>query len=224
MYKNIILIPYQNRKDHLTQFFKEIVFLFYKYLRPFKIIIIEQLNDKKFNRGKLLNIGYHLFKDCSKYFFHHDIDILPNEKTIDTLYTCENYDVLRIYNAHNSSLGGIVKFTRESFEKINGFPNYIWGWGIEDRSFYYRCKTLELNMSNNFTNKNNFTFLKHDTNAYTLENIKKNISEEENNIFLNKINNNKLKHILSSGLNNLTFEIVLKKELNNFTTLIQVNI
>lgn len=224
MYKNIILIPYQNRKEHLDHFFKEIVFLFYKYLSPFKIIIIEQLNDKKFNRGKLLNIGYNLFKDCSKYFFHHDIDILPNEKTIDILYTLENYDVVRIYNAHDSSLGGIVKFTREAFEKINGFPNYIWGWGIEDRSFYYRCKTLELNMSNNFTNKNNFTFLKHDTNAYTLENIKKNISEEENNIFLNKINNNKLKHILSSGLNNLTFEIVLKKELNNFTTLIQVNI
>ena len=225
MYKNIILIPYRNRKDHLNQFFKEIVFLFYKYLRPFKIIIIEQLNDKKFNRGKLLNIGYHLFKDYSKYFFHHDIDILPNEKTIDTLYTCENYDVVRIYNAHDSSLGGIVKFTREAFEKINGFPNYIWGWGIEDRSFYYRCKTLELNMSNNFTDKNNFTFLKHTSNSYILEEIKKNISEEENNIFFNKINNNnKLKHILSSGLNNLTFEIVLKKELNNFTILIQVNI
>ena len=224
MYKNIILIPYRNRKEHLDQFLKEVLFLFYKYLNPFKIIIIEQLNDKKFNRGKLLNIGYHLFKDSSKYFFHHDVDILPNEKTIKTLYICENYDILRIYNGHNSSLGGIVKFTKESFEKINGFPNYIWGWGIEDRSFYYRCKTLNLNISNNFTDKNNFTFLKHSSNSYILEGIKKNISEEENNIYLNKININKSEHILSSGLNNLTFEIVFKKELNQFTTLIQVNI
>jgi len=224
MYKNIILIPYRNRKEHLEQFLKELVYLFYKYLNPFKIIIIEQLNDKKFNRGKLLNIGYHLFKDSSKYFFHHDVDILPNEKTIETLYICENYDILRIYNGHNSSLGGIVKFTKESFEKINGFPNYIWGWGIEDRSFYYRCKTLNLNISNNFTDKNNFRFLKHSSNSYILEGIKKNISEEENNIFLNKININKLEHILSSGLNNLTFEIVFKKELNQFTTLFQVNI
>ena len=224
MYKNIILIPYRNRKEHLDQFLKEVLFLFYKYLTPFKIIIIEQLNNKKFNRGKLLNIGYHIFKDSSRYFFHHDVDILPNEKTIDTIYTCENYDILRIYNAHNSSLGGIVKFTKESFEKINGFPNYIWGWGIEDRSFYYRCKTLNLNISNNFTDKNNFTFLKHLSNSYILEGIKKNISEEENNIYLNKININKSEHILSSGLNNLTFEIVFKKELNQFTTLIQVNI
>ena len=224
MYKNIILIPYRNRKEHLDQFLKEVLFLFYKYLTPFKIIIIEQLNDKKFNRGKLLNIGYHLFKDSSKYFFHHDVDILPNKKTIETLYICENYDILRIYNGHNSSLGGIVKFTKESFEKINGFPNYIWGWGIEDRSFYYRCKTLNLNISNNFTDKNNFTFLKHSSNSYILEGIKKNISEEENNIYLNKININKSEHILSSGLNNLTFEIVFKKELNQFTTLIQVNI
>jgi len=224
MYNNIIIIPYRNRKDHLDHFFKELVFLFYKYLRPFKIIIIEQLNDKKFNRGKLLNIGYHLFKDCSKYFFYHDIDILPYEKTISTLYTCENYDVLRIYNAHDNSLGGIVKFNKEAFKKINGFPNYIWGWGIEDRSLYYRCKTLKLNISNNFSEKHNFTFLKHNTNSYILDGIKKNISEEENNIYSNNNNNNKISHILSSGLNNLTFEIVLKKELNNFTTLIQVNI
>lgn len=224
MYKNIILIPYQNRKEHLDIFLKELVILFYKYLKPFKIIIIEQLNDKKFNRGKLLNIGYHLFKDSAHFFFHHDVDILPNENTINTLYTCEHYDILRIFNSHNSSLGGIVKFTKESFEKINGFPNYIWGWGIEDRSFYYRCKTLKLNISNNFTNKDNFTLLKHTPNSYILDGIKKNISDEENNIYSNNTNINKLEHISKSGLNDLTFDIVYRKELNQFTTLIQVNI
>jgi len=172
-YINIILIPFRNRKEHLDIFLKKLIFLFYSYLKPFKIVIIEQLNDKSFNRAKLLNIGYSLFKESGQYFFHHDIDIIPTEDTIKNIYTVENYDVLRIYNAHQSSLGGIVKFTKDSYEKINGLPNYIWGWGIEDRSFYYRCKTMELNISENLSNNNNFTFLKHMSNACVFEEIKK---------------------------------------------------
>jgi len=35
---------------------------------------------------------------------------------------------------------------------------------------------------------------------------------------------NKIKHMLSSGLNNLNFKIIAKKQLNQFTTLIQVDI
>ena len=224
MYKNIILIPYRNRQEHLDIFLKQTILLFYKYLKPFKIIIIEQLNNKKFNRAKLLNIGYILYKDHTKYFFHHDVDIIPIEETIQDLYIDENYDILRIYNGHNNSLGGIVKFKKESYEQINGLPNYIWGWGIEDRTFYYRCNILNLNISNNFTNKDNFLFLNHLSNSYIFEDIKKNISENENYIYFNETKENKIKHMLSSGLNNLNFEIIKKKELNQFTTLIQVDI
>jgi hypothetical protein len=143
---------------------------------------------------------------------------------IQNMYTIYNYDILRIYNAHDSSLGGIVKFKKECYEKINGLPNYIWGWGIEDRTFYYRCKTLEFNISENFTNKDNFSFLKHPSNSYVFEEIKKNISDQEENIYLKDTKENKLEHMLYSGLNNLTFDIMSKKELNQFTTLIQVDI
>lgn len=223
-YINIILIPFRNRKEHLDIFLKKLIFLFYSYLKPFKIVIIEQLNDKSFNRAKLLNIGYSLFKESGQYFFHHDIDIIPTEDTIKNIYTVENYDVLRIYNAHQSSLGGIVKFTKDSYEKINGLPNYIWGWGIEDRSFYYRCKTMELNISENLSNNNNFTFLKHMSNACVFEEIKKNISDQEDNIYLNETKENKINHIFSSGLNNLSFQLISQKEINQFTTLIQVDI
>jgi hypothetical protein len=223
MYKNIILIPYRNRKEHLEKFLKETVVLFHKYLKPFKIILIEQFNDKAFNRGKLLNIGFVLFKDITQFFIHHDIDLIPYEITVKSIYNIDNYEMLRIYNAHDSSLGGIVKFTKDTYEKINGLPNYIWGWGIEDRAFYYRCKTLKLNISQNLSNKQNFTFLKHKTNAYVFEEIKKNISDQEDNIYLNETKENKLNHMFSSGLNDLTFEIISKKELNQFTTLIQVD-
>ena len=224
MYKNIILIPYRNRQEHLDLFLKQLIFLFCKYLTPFKIIVIEQLNEKQFNRAILLNIGYLLYKDQTKFFFHHDVDLIPTEETIKNLYIDEKYDILRIYNGHNSSLGGIVKFKKEVYEQINGLPNYIWGWGIEDRVFYYRCETLKLNISNNFTNKDNFLFLKHTSNAYIYKDIKKEISENENYIYHNETEENKIKHMLSSGLNNLNFKIIAKKELNQFTTLIQVDI
>ena len=224
MYKNIILIPYRNRQEHLNLFLKQTISLFSKYLKPFKIIVIEQLNEKKFNRAILLNIGYLLYKDETTFLFHHDVDLVPMEETIKNLYTDEKYDILRIYNGHNCSLGGVVKFKKEIYEQINGLPNYIWGWGIEDRAFYYRCITLKLNISNNFTNKDNFSFLKHSGNGYIFEEIKKRISENENYIYHNETKENKIKHMLSSGLNNLNFEIIAKKQLNQFTTLIQVDI
>lgn len=224
MYENIILIPFRNRKEHLDFFLKELVFLFFKYLKPFKIIIIEQSNDKEFNRAKLLNIGFYLFKDNSKFFFHHDVDIIPNEETVKNIYTMSNYNILRIFNAHASSLGGIVKFDKESFEKINGLPNYIWGWGIEDRCFFYRAKIHKLSISENLTNKENFIFLNHKSNAYDFEEIKNNISNYEDFNYLYEDEDNKIKHINFSGLNNLDFEILERKEINSFIELIKVDI
>ena len=67
-------------------------------------------------------------------------------------------------------------------------------------------------------------FLKHTSNAYIYKDIKKKISENENYIYHNETEENKIKHMLSSGLNNLNFKIIAKKELNQFTTLIQVDI
>ena len=34
--------------------------------------------------------------------------------------------------------GGIELFTREHYEKINGFTNMFWGWGAEDDDLYLR--------------------------------------------------------------------------------------
>ena len=41
---------------------------------------IEQADDKPFNRGKLLNVGYTLACDngCD-YFVFHDVDMLPED-------------------------------------------------------------------------------------------------------------------------------------------------
>jgi hypothetical protein len=51
--------PQQKRKEQLNKFIPEITKFLLMAEIPFKIFIIEQSNDKrKFNRGKLLNVGY----------------------------------------------------------------------------------------------------------------------------------------------------------------------
>ena len=51
MYKNIIIVPYRNRKAHLDIFIRDALPLFEKYLQPFKIVVVEQNEGKLFNRG-----------------------------------------------------------------------------------------------------------------------------------------------------------------------------
>lgn len=39
--------------------------------------------------------------------------------------------------------GGVVSFSRDDFEAINGFPNTFWGWGGEDDEMYSRIKEVK---------------------------------------------------------------------------------
>ena len=101
-----------------------------------EVIIVEQSKDNKlFNRGKLLNIGYHYYDNEEYYYFNHDIDHNPINTNI---YNNEIYDsILSLKSGHNSSLGGIIKFKGNIFKQISGFNNNYWGWGIEDRDLFF---------------------------------------------------------------------------------------
>ena len=68
-FENVIIIPYRNRKEHLKLFIKDVIPLFEKYLKPFKVVVVEQEEGKLFNRGMLLNIGFNEYKDKSRFFF-----------------------------------------------------------------------------------------------------------------------------------------------------------
>jgi N-terminal region of glycosyl transferase group 7 len=84
-----IIVPYrdlhvkQRRKQQLDLFIPSISkFMELKKDRSsYRIYIIEQSNDgRKFNRGKLLNIGFKIAcADGCKAFIFHDVDLLPSE-------------------------------------------------------------------------------------------------------------------------------------------------
>lgn len=122
----------------------------------YEIFIIEQADDKPFNRGKLLNAGYKyaLDKGCD-YFVFHDVDMLPED--VDYSYSDKPLHLATHLQEHDYEttffdyFGGVTMFTKEDFKTINGFSNEYWGWGFEDDDLLIRCldSNLQLDMDSN---------------------------------------------------------------------------
>ncbi len=147
--KVAIIVPFrdihveQKRAEHLNKFVPYMIdFLSKSAKATFKIYIVEQSDDgHKFNRGKLLNIGYKLAKnDGCNVFVFHDVDLLPSTDLLEAYTTMpapkNPVHIAKLwkdrYSDNDKYFGGIVVFNGAQFEKINGFPNNFWGWGGED--------------------------------------------------------------------------------------------
>jgi hypothetical protein len=145
MEKLAIIVPFRNREQHLVQFIPHME----KFLKDenisFEILIIEQGDNKEFNRAKLLNVGYAEFPDFDYYAFH-DVDMLP----VDSDYSyvdgpthlasrAEQFDYKLPYDGY---FGGVTIFDKASFVKINGYSNEYWGWGAEDDDVLLRCSIM----------------------------------------------------------------------------------
>ena len=133
-----VIVPYRNREEHFTLFKKSIVEYLTKNDIPFELIIVEQCDDKPFNRGKLLNIGFiEAEKLKCDYVVFHDIDMLP----IDVDYSYSNIPIHLATNVTSNIryFGGVTMFPMDIFNEINGYPNEYWGWGFEDDELLKRC-------------------------------------------------------------------------------------
>ena len=130
-----------------------------RVLEPYKyhIFIIEQSQDgHPFNIGKLKNVGFDIVNDYEKKhkgtkftnFIFTDIDMLPDDELspyyvnpIDGIISLAmrgtRYEQMDT-KTRKVFLGGVLGFSRESFEQINGYPNNFWGWGGEDDALIYR--------------------------------------------------------------------------------------
>ena len=141
MYNTVIIIPYRNRKAQLDHFIAKTAPLIEKYMPNTIILVVEQFSDDKlFNRGYLLNVGFKEYENNTKYFIMHDVDINPTQLFIESHYNSDINDetALCLYTSTSNTFGGIVKITENTIKKINGFPNDIWGWGTEDKALQNR--------------------------------------------------------------------------------------
>ena len=142
-----IVVPYRNRREHLNHFIPSISTHLKKQKIPFEIIVVEQADDKPFNRGKLLNIGVERAKKLKcTYVALHDVDMLPMD--VDYSYVnrpthlATNFvsDVGEKRIIFDSYFGGVTLFPIMDYYKVNGYSNEYWGWGYEDDDLLFRCK------------------------------------------------------------------------------------
>ena len=150
----IIVIPYRNRERHLKYFIDNSIPLLKKHMDNMKVVIVEQTQGKPFNRGKLLNVVFKEYQDECKYIITNDVDINPTKETIENLYIKKvgNDEIMGIYTSHCNTLGGIIKLNKNIFDKINGFPNNIWGWGVEDKALQNRAEFKKVTITKNILN------------------------------------------------------------------------
>jgi len=129
--------------------------IFKELLEDFRIIIVEQGNNKPFNRGLLFNVAIkHFVKNDEDELILHDVDTLPQKSVITEYYKPKmpHGMVLGIYSYANT-IGGITKLNKSTFMRVNGFPTNYWGWGYEDTIFKKRVDMAKIKHVNVYTPK-----------------------------------------------------------------------
>lgn len=141
--KTIVIIPYRDRQIHLDYYLANSVPKLTELIPEIEFIVVEQTSGKKFNRGKVINVGYHFYNKSDDYYITQDVDVNPNKEETFSMYQTEVKEnkFLGIYS-DGQTLGGIVKFRGSTFEKVNGFPNDYWGWGHEDKDLSNRAEFM----------------------------------------------------------------------------------
>eukprot|EP00795_Rhopilema_esculentum_P015733 gene15733-7028_t len=167
--KAAIIIPYRDRDAHLKVFLRQIHPMLRRQKIFFQIFVIEQADENRFNRGKLMNVGFaealkRLNFSC---FIFHDVDLIPEDDR--NFYGCHlspahmsvAVDKFKYELIYQTLFGGVVMFTKSDFEKVNGFSNAFWGWGAEDDNLYQRLGQNGLVMKRPAIEKARYTMIKH---------------------------------------------------------------
>jgi len=146
-----ICIPYRDtgdgvRKKHLDTLVPYLEEFFGKRNIDFRIYVGHQVDDKQFNRSGTKNVAFLAAKeDGCDYVAFHDVDMLPTED-VDYSYPGETPKQIAAYLSQwdytlrdVEYFGGVVLFTIEQFEAVNGYHTNYWGWGMEDDDLFWRC-------------------------------------------------------------------------------------
>lgn len=130
-----IIVPYRNRQDHLDQFIPHMR----AYLPEAKIVVVEQVEGKPFNRGKLINVGY--LETKPPFFVAHDVDMLPVK--VDYSPRPGIKQLVSSVIQKVDYLGGVTMFCSKVFEKIGGFNNEYYH-RAEDNEIAFNLQQLKI--------------------------------------------------------------------------------
>jgi len=149
-HKLAIIVPYRDRRYHLDIFLPHMVDFLKNKEIDYTLFVVEQNDEKPFNYGKICNAAFTLLKDEYDYFCFHDVDQLPINDSCDYSYHNTPIHLATRASSHNDRLpylqyfGGVIIFPKEDFEKINGYSNEYYGWGMEDIDLLYRMNKSDI--------------------------------------------------------------------------------
>lgn len=149
LFSTAIVVPYRQREEQLNTF---LIYL-HNFLRQqrihYRIILVEQFDQRPFNRAKMFNIGFVYARRLGfPCVVMQDVDLMPIR--LGQLYACSRrprhmcaaLDEFRFNLPYRSLFGGAVALQAEQFEAINGMSNVFDGWGGEDDDMFRRLDAL----------------------------------------------------------------------------------
>lgn len=136
-----IIVPYRDREEHLRQFIPHMR----AYLPDAKIVVVEQADEKPFNRGKLINVGF--LELQPDFICAHDVDMLPvsvnyfegNGVQQKASSTIQQYGYL----------GGVTIFDHDTFWLMCGYHNDYFH-RAEDNELAFHLNRLRIPIMNRF--------------------------------------------------------------------------
>jgi hypothetical protein len=221
-------------REKQRKIFIELINTLLKPYCNFHIYIIEQSDDnEKFNIGKLKNIGFKISCEENNFdnFIFSDIDTIPDYNLIPYFLKDLDYPIsLAIrgtrYLTNDSYkklfLGALIAFSKNIFEKINGYPNNIYGWGGEDDALMTR---LILNNFNRvyYPKTGNIIDFEESKNGKILDTCDKLKNVNKESIKFEKLHED-LKSWDTNGLNSLNYKELNRININDNTTQIKVDL
>lgn len=137
-----IIIPFRSREEHL------------KITAPIlsrigQVYVVEQMDDKPFNRAKLINCAYNEFKSEFDYFVAHDVDLIPEDSdyykySYNPCHLATMAEQFGFLMPYPDFFGGVTMFPNKKFEEVNGFSNEYFSWGGEDDEIRRRFEAKQI--------------------------------------------------------------------------------
>lgn len=210
LFSAAIVVPYRQRERQLNQF----LIYMHNFLRKqnihYRIFIVEQFDQKPFNRAKLLNIGsVYAAKLDFPCLILHDVDLMP--MNLGQLYACSkkprhmcaSLDEFRFNLPYAGLFGGAVAMSSELYSNINGMSNMFHGWGGEDDDLFGRLESRNIDICRFPPHYSQYAMLKH-------------TKEKKNKDRLLYLRNGPMRYH-ADGLNSLVYEEKVYKLHNLFT-------
>lgn len=153
-HKLAVIVPFRERFEELMEFVPFMHKFFNMQKVRHHIYIVNQMDNFRFNRAALINIGFLQSKDSCDYMVMHDVDLLPRNRDLSYHYDKivkgpHHIAAPEIHPRYHykTFIGGILMLKREHYLEVNGMSNKFWGWGREDDEFYLRLKKVNLEIS-----------------------------------------------------------------------------